>query len=193
MKKKNSLILDDEFIQYCELNKIDNIEKLAKETFNRGFSILKYGETPKVAKGKEKVIEKEIIKEVIVEKQLPPEIKYIEKEVIKEVPVEKVIEVIKEIPVEKIVEVIKEVPVEIKGDTKVITKEVIKEVPIEKVVEVEKRVEIVKEIKDTKEIERLSEENLKLKNELNKITTSLNNLNKGRFLKNSDLSSLYDE
>lgn len=46
MKKKNSLILDDEFIQYCELNNIVDIEKLARETFNRGFTILKYGEQP---------------------------------------------------------------------------------------------------------------------------------------------------
>jgi hypothetical protein len=43
-----SLILDDEFIQYCELNDIEDIEKLAKETFNRGFTILKYGSVPSV-------------------------------------------------------------------------------------------------------------------------------------------------
>lgn len=48
MKKKNSLILDDEFIQYCELNNIVDIEKLARETFNRGFTILKYGEQPSI-------------------------------------------------------------------------------------------------------------------------------------------------
>lgn len=47
MKKKLTLILDDEFIQYCELNNILDIEKLAKETFNRGFTILKHGETPR--------------------------------------------------------------------------------------------------------------------------------------------------
>jgi hypothetical protein len=48
LKKRESisLILDDEFIQYCELNNIENIEKLAKETFNRGFTILKYGSIP---------------------------------------------------------------------------------------------------------------------------------------------------
>ena len=46
MKKKSSLILDDEFIRYCEINKIDKIDTLAKETFARGFTLLKYGETP---------------------------------------------------------------------------------------------------------------------------------------------------
>jgi hypothetical protein len=46
MEKKNYLILDDEFIQYCKLNNIEDIQKLAKETFNRGFTVLKYGEIP---------------------------------------------------------------------------------------------------------------------------------------------------
>ena len=82
MVKKHTLILDNEFIQYCELNKIDNIDELAKQTFNKGFSFLKYGETPKsILKVEEKIIEKEVIKEV---------------------PVEKIIEIIKEVPVEKI-------------------------------------------------------------------------------------------
>jgi len=54
----------------------------------------------------------------------------VEKEVIKEVPVEKVVEKIVEVPVEKVVEKIVEVPVE-----KIVVKEVIKEVPVEKVVE----------------------------------------------------------
>ncbi len=78
--------------------------------------------------------------------QDPPQT-VVEKEVIKEVPVEKVVEKIVEVekrvevPVEKIVEKIVEVPVE-----KIVEKEVIKEVPVEKivekVVEVEKRVEV---------------------------------------------------
>jgi Mg/Co/Ni transporter MgtE len=178
MKKKNSLTLDNEFIQYCELNNITDIDKLAKETFEKGFSLLKYGETPKVARGKDKIIEKEIVKKVEVEKIV---------EVIKEIPIEKVVEVIKEVPVEKIVEVIKEVPVEIKGDTEVVIKEVIKEIPVEKIVEV------VKEVNNTEEIERLINENQDLKTQLEKINNSLSKLNKGRFLKNSNLNSLYDE
>lgn len=176
-KKKKTLNLDDEFIQYCQLNNIDDVEKLAKETFNRGFSFLKYPDTP-IKSTKEKIIEKEVIKEVPVEKIV---------EVIKEVPVEKVVikEVIKEVPVEKIVEVIKEVPVQIKGDTQIITKEVIKEVKIE--------VPTIKEVVDTKEIDELKKENEKLKKELDKINQSLDKFSKAKYMKNSDLGSLYSE
>ncbi len=181
MKKKNSLILDDEFLLYCQLNNIDNIEKLAKETFNRGFSSLKYPETP-ISSTKERIVEKETIKEVPVEKIV---------EVIREVPVEKIIikEVIKEIPVEKIVEVIKEVPVEIKGDTQIITKEVIKEIKVE----IPTVKEIIKEVVNTKEIEELKKENQKLQNELDKINQSLDKFSKAKYMKNSDLGSLYSE
>ena len=45
-KQSTSLTLDDEFLQYCKLNNIENIEKLARETFNQGFAILKYGRVP---------------------------------------------------------------------------------------------------------------------------------------------------
>ncbi|CAJ1355324.1 unnamed protein product [Effrenium voratum] len=104
-------------------------------------------------------VEKEVIKEVPVEK-------IVEKEVIKEVPVEKIVEkivevekeVIKEVPVEKIVEkivevekiVIKEVPVE-----KIVEKEVIKEVPVEKIVE--KIVEVEKIVIKEVPVERIVE------------------------------------
>ena len=87
MKKKQLLTLDDEFIKYCELNQIVDIEGLAKKTFQRGFTILKYGETPVASKGKETIIEKEVIKEIE-----------------KIIEVEKIVEIIKEVPVEKIVE-----------------------------------------------------------------------------------------
>ena len=74
-----------------------------------------------------------------IEQDPPPTV--VEKEVIREVPVEKIVEVEKrvEVPVEKIVEKRVEVPVE-----KIVEKEVIKEVPVEveKIVEVEKRVEV---------------------------------------------------
>jgi hypothetical protein len=46
MKEKNCLTLDKEFLDYCKLNKIEDVEKLARETFNKGFTIVKYGETP---------------------------------------------------------------------------------------------------------------------------------------------------
>jgi hypothetical protein len=117
MSKRNLLTLGDEFLEYCRLNEIKDVEKLAKETFQRGFTILKYGETPYGIKGTDKVVEKEIIKEVVVEK---------------------IVEVIKEVPVEKIVEVIKEVPIEIVGDTQIITKEVIKEITVVDNTEIEK-------------------------------------------------------
>jgi hypothetical protein len=175
MKPKSTLILDNEFIQYCELNKIINVDKLAQETFNRGFSLLKYGEVPNGNRIKE-VVEKEVIKEVIIE---------VEK--IVEVSVEVIKEVIKEVRVEVPVEVIKEVIVEKKGKTKTVTKEVIKEIPVEKIVEV------IKEVSNNEEIEKLMKENEKLKTDLDKITSSLGNLGKGRYLKNSDLGSLYDE
>lgn len=45
-KANNSLILDDEFLQYCKLNDIEDIEKFAREVFNQGFTILKYGKEP---------------------------------------------------------------------------------------------------------------------------------------------------
>ena len=148
MKPKSTLTLDNEFIQYCKINNIEDINGLAQKTFNRGFSILKYGETP-TNNVTTKIVE-----------------------------VEKIVEVIKEVPFE----VIKEVIVEKQGKTKTITKEVIKEIPVEKVVEVFNK----------DEIEKLKIENQQLKDELNKITTSLENLNRHKFKKVSD-NNLYDE
>ena len=48
MEKKCYLTLDNEFLQYCKLNNIDDVEKLAKETFKKGFDILKYGIAPPI-------------------------------------------------------------------------------------------------------------------------------------------------
>jgi hypothetical protein len=45
-KANNLLILDDEFLQYCELNNIEDVQKLARETFKQGFDLLKYGTIP---------------------------------------------------------------------------------------------------------------------------------------------------
>jgi hypothetical protein len=164
MVKKNSLTLDNEFIQYCQLNNIDNVDKLANETFNRGFAILKYGETPN-SNVTEKIVE--VIKEVVVEK-------------IVEVPVEVIREIIKEVPVE----VIKEVKVKGKNTTK----EIIKEVPITTIVpDVEKEKEL------NNQIDGLKKKNDELQLELDKLNNVLNKLNKGTYMKNSDLSNLYDE
>jgi len=41
-------MLDDEFIQYCELNNIENIEVFAKQVFQRGFTLIKYGDKPNI-------------------------------------------------------------------------------------------------------------------------------------------------
>lgn len=60
-EQKISLILDEEFIQYCKLNNIEDMEKLAKETFKRGFDLLKYGSIPEgelTKQDKEKVVKK---------------------------------------------------------------------------------------------------------------------------------------
>lgn len=164
MVKKNSLTLDNEFIQYCQLNNIDNVDKLANETFKRGFAILKYGEIPN-SNVTEKIVE--VIKEVVVEK-------------IVEVPVEVIREIIKEVPVE----VIKEVKVKGKNTTK----EIIKEVPITTIVP-----DIEKEKELNNQIDSLKKKNEELQLELDKLNNALNKLNKGTYMKNSDLSNLYDE
>lgn len=205
MKKKNSLTLDNEFLLYCEINGIENIDKLAKETFERGFSLLKYGETP-TGNSRERVVEKEVIVEKIIYQDVIKEVtvdKIVEKvvEVTKEVPIEKIVEVIKEIPVERIVEVIREVPIEIKGKNEVITKEVIKEVivekivevPVDRIVEIIKEVPVIKEITNDKELLKLTEENKTLKIELDSIKKSLDKFNRATYMKNSDLGSLYNE
>jgi hypothetical protein len=147
--------LDSEFTQYCELNNIKDINKIAIETFNRGFSYLKYGEFPIGNKTTE------VIKEVPVE---------VIKEVIKEIRVE--------VPVEKIVEVIKEVPVKTKGKEKVVIKEVEK---------------LIVDVEKEKEIVNLKEENKKLQDELDKFTKALEKIGNATYMKNSNLSSLYDE
>lgn len=173
--QKSFLTLDNEFLKYCEINNIIDPEKLAKEIFQKGFSIIKYGETPNGLKGQNTIIEKEIIKEVI--KEVIVE-KFVDR--IVEKPIEIIKEVIKEVPVE----VIKEVPIEIKGDTQIITKEVIKEISVEKVMWDEEKENNLLSLKT---------ENEKLKKELNDITTSLEKINKAKYLKGSDLNNLYEE
>jgi hypothetical protein len=115
-----------DLISYCNLNDL-RISEVIKKSYLEGFNIERYG-LLNVSGEKEKQVEKE----VIVEKRVEIPVEVI-KEVVKveyvEVPVEKIVEVTKEVPVEKIVEVIKEVPVD-----KVVIQEVIKEVPVEKIV-----------------------------------------------------------
>jgi len=113
-----------DLISYCNLNDL-LVSSVVKDSFTTGFNIERYG-LLNLGVSQEKQVEKE----VIVEKRVEIPVEVI-KEVIKveyvEVPVEKI--VTKEITVEKVVEVIKEVPVE-----KVVIKEVIKEILVEKIV-----------------------------------------------------------
>lgn len=126
MVKNNCLILDNEFLTYCKINAINDVDKLAKKIFERGFTIEKYGEIPFQVKGQEKIVEKEVVKEVVVEK---------------------IVEVVKETPTEKNVDVCSEI----------------------------------------------LKENEKLKLELQKLTDALEGINKGTYLKSSNLNNLYSE
>lgn len=135
-----------DLISYCNMNDL-RISEVIKKSYLEGFNIERYGllnvgGTREKQVEKEVIVEKrveipvEVIKEVVkieyIEVEKPVE-KLVYKEIIKEVPVEKVVEIIKEVPVERVVEnvveIIKEIPVE-----KVVIKDVIKEVPVEKVV-----------------------------------------------------------
>jgi regulator of replication initiation timing len=52
---------------------------------------------------------------------------------------------------------------------------------------------VIKEVTNNKELQKLTEENTSLKNELDTIKKSLDKFNKATYMKNSDLGSLYDE
>ncbi len=129
-----------DLVSYCNMNDL-RISEVVKKSFVTGFNIERYGLLNTGG-----IREKQVEKEVIVEKrvEIPVEvikevvkIEYVEVEkpieVIKEVQVDRIVEVIKEVPVdrviEKVVEIVKEIPVE-----KVVIKDVIKEVPVEKIV-----------------------------------------------------------
>ena len=95
---------------FCELNKIDDIDKFIKKCFTDGFNIEKYGllgETLNEGENDLKIDgeqEKWVEKEVIIEKRVEVPVEVIkEVEKIVEVPVEKIVEKIVEVPVEKIV------------------------------------------------------------------------------------------
>jgi ribosomal protein L13E len=113
-----------DLLAYCNLNDL-LISSVVKDSFTTGFNIERYG---LLNAGIE---EKQVVKEVIVEKRVEVPVEVI-KEIVKieYVEVEKPVEVIREVTVEKVVEVTKEVPVE-----KVVIQEVVKEVVVEKVVE----------------------------------------------------------
>ena len=101
--------------RYCELNKLVP-EDIVKKSYLEGFMIEKYGLLGNTGG----VQEKQVVKEVIVEKRVEIPVEVI-KEVVKieyvEVPVdrvvEKIVEITKEVPVEVIKEIFVEVPVEV--------------------------------------------------------------------------------
>ena len=105
---------ENDVLQYCKLNNVEDIDLFVTQCFKQGFDIKKYGFLGKTLTEDENPL----INEVIVEKRI-------------EIPVE----VIKEVIIEK--EIIKEVPVEFKVieyvDREVI-KEINVEVPVEKIV-----------------------------------------------------------
>ena len=116
MESKNSKIFNKEIMQavsaFCESQEIKDVDNFMYLCFKQGFDIKRYGLLGKTLNDGEK----DLIKEVIVEKrvEIPVEvIKEVEK--IVEVPVDRVVEIVKEVV--KIVEVVKEIPVE-----KVVTK-----------------------------------------------------------------------
>jgi hypothetical protein len=103
---------ENDIIQYCKLNNIEDVNLFVTQCFKQGFDIKKYGFLGKTDNDGEKDLIKEVIREKRVE--VPVEI-IVEKEVIKEVPVEvKVIEYVDR-------EVIKEVNIEVPKET-VVTK-----------------------------------------------------------------------
>ena len=104
-------MLNDKIVQtvsaYCSVNNIENVDDFVYKCFKQGFDIEKYGFLGKTHNEGEKhlktggIEEKQVIKEVIVEKRVEVPV-----EVIKEIPVEKVViqEVIKEVPIDRVIE-----------------------------------------------------------------------------------------
>jgi uncharacterized protein (DUF3084 family) len=92
--------------EYCSANNIENVDDFVYKCFKQGFDIEKYGFLGKTLNEGEKhlktggIEEKQVIKEVIVEKRVEVPV-----EVIKEIPVEKVViqEVIKEVPIDRVI------------------------------------------------------------------------------------------
>jgi len=88
--------LKDDIWDYCRLNDIVNIEEFIVKMVRQGYTIEKFGSTPLSNIEVEKIVEVpvEVIKEVIVEKEMVKEIPIeviVEKEIVKEVPVEKIV------------------------------------------------------------------------------------------------------
>ena len=173
MGLNDSKTFDNKIMQavsaYCKLNDIEDIDVFIKKCFDTGFNIEKYGLLGKPLNDGEKdlktggVEEKQLIKEVIVEKRV-------------EIPVE----VIKE--VEKIVEV----PVEVIKEV-IVEREVLKEVPVEKVVT---KIEFISDKTSENElgekIAKLKEEISRKDKELDELRRILDDNTKEEQIKNLD-------
>jgi hypothetical protein len=127
-----------DLLSYCNLNDL-LISSVVKDSFTTGFNIERYGLLNTGG-----IREKQVEKEVIVEKRVEIPVEVIKEVVrIEYVEVEKPIEVIKEVIVdrivEKVVEVIKEVPVIQQLETKEPeVKEIIREIEVIKEIVIEK-------------------------------------------------------
>jgi hypothetical protein len=98
MEPKYSQIFNKQTLKslnnYCEINKIEDVDGFIKKCFESGFNIERYGLLEKTLNEGEK----QVINEIIVEKRVEVPV-----EIIKEVIVEK--EIIKEVPIEVVKEI----------------------------------------------------------------------------------------
>jgi len=178
MEPKYSQIFDKNIIkslkEFCELNKIKDIDEFIKKCFDLGFNIEKYGLLGKNGEIKEKIVEVpvEVIKEIIIEK---------------EIPVEKVVEVIKEVKVDKIIE--KEVYITDNDEINKLTDK-IKELETE----LTKKVDELDIIKNNNNEKMLQETLQKLRKDLlekNKKIEELQNINKDLQVLNTQKKGFY--
>ena len=150
--------IKDDIWNYCRANNITNMDKFIVDMVIQGLNIEKYGTSPITPQ----VIEKEVIKEIEVEK-------------IVEVPVEKIVEKVIEVPVEKIVE-------------KTI------EVPVEKIIEKEVYITNNEEVENlTKDITKIKEDNKRLTEEVDRLTKISDVLNSSLELKGLEAQKFKEE
>jgi len=93
---------ENDILQYCKINNIEDVSMFVTQCFKQGFDIKKYGFLGNSLNEGEKHLKTEVIVEkrieipveVIKEVEVPVEIKvieYVDREVVKEVPVEKIV------------------------------------------------------------------------------------------------------
>ena len=91
---------ENDILQYCKLNNIEDVSLFVTQCFKQGFDIKKYGFLGNSLNEGEKHLKTEVIVEKRIEipveviKEVPVEVKvieYVDREIIKEVPVEKIV------------------------------------------------------------------------------------------------------